>query len=482
MDTCVRNGYYEEALELTDYVRRLGKKHSNIPIIMNIVSDVQNSNRLMLNQLVNQLRSNVQLPTCLKVIGYLRRMDVFSEAELRIKFLQSRDIWFQNILSTIPNDDVSHHLTKTIEVSRVHLFDIITQYRAIFSDDDPLLSTGRDNPDINESAIFHGWILHKIKQFIATLQQDLKRGESQGILGRLDSILGQAMYFGLSFSRIGADFRGLIAPVFENVAIRGFANCTRLAASKFADAMDSFSLTSLPCVVSTSLYSVISMERLTPSNRLLEFHPLARFCNNILNGFNELRLCCPMSAAQIVSQELQNSCSSVTKYILKFHKAEETALTENEIKSFNRMCSVFAEELVPYLDTCLQSLFPPAQLAETLGCSLSQVHSMRMIGSLEKSEIVADLQQFLQSDEDSGITFAAEDDIIKINSENVDIPPTETKPSEPKEHSEQTLEPASEPALEPKNSKKETPEHVPENHKDNEESNQNNQEEEAGGM
>lgn len=138
-----------------------------------------------------------------------------------------------------------------MEVSRVHLFDIITQYRAIFSDDEHASLTRHAQTDGNLAGIFHSWVIRKVSapsypmksqrnnvralfaceqvtSFLRTLEWDLDRG----VGGRLDSLLGQCMYFGLSLGRVGADFRSLAAPLFQNAALEAFETAIETAQEK----------------------------------------------------------------------------------------------------------------------------------------------------------------------------------------------------------------------------------------------------------
>ncbi|KAF7667826.1 hypothetical protein LDENG_00045490 [Lucifuga dentata] len=398
MDTCVRNGYYEEALELAAYVKRLEKKHSSLPVIQGIVREVRQSTQLMLNQLLQQLRSNSQLPVCLRVIGYLRRMDVFTEAELRVKFLQARGTWLRSILAAVPDDDPYFHITKTIEACRVHLFDIITQYRAIFSDEDPLVPSASGQPAVNEGAIFHGWVVQQVAEFLETLDRDLQRG----VGGRLDSLLGQCMYFGLSFSRVGADFRGQLPPMFQRVAADSFGRAVQEAVEKFQEDMNLYTLIALPSVLGGTIPAMTASTQpgtLQPPMSLLDFQPLACFLNNILTAFNDLRLCCPVGLAQDVTSSLEDALKMVTRQILVFHRAEESAFSEREKDLFVQFCCSYAEDLLPFINRCLQVLFPPAQLALILGVPPTQLHKFGNLGSIDLNAVLQPLDFVLPSRE-----------------------------------------------------------------------------------
>lgn len=87
MDTCVRNACYEEALELETFTRKLKRTYPDNRIVQDIVTaaclgssdsvqveEVAASTDMMLFQLHQKLRSNIHLPDCLRVIGYLKRL------------------------------------------------------------------------------------------------------------------------------------------------------------------------------------------------------------------------------------------------------------------------------------------------------------------------------------------------------------------------------------------------------------------------
>lgn len=359
MESCLRSNQYNEALELSQYARQLGTKHGDIPIISSIVAEIQSSWSGMVGQVVGSLRGDLPLPRCLQLVGLLRSMDAFTEPELRIKFLQARDSWLQSLLNAIPKDDSNIHITKTIELSRIHLFNIITQYRAMFNDDE-LIMPGRD-PTVNECAIFYHWLEEKISQFLMTLEQDLPGVTS------IDSILGQCTYFGLSFGRVGADFTGQMSDIFVRVIGEKFESSVLKTTKKFEKDMESFTLINKTQRTNIKMNATIKSEN--PPEQLVEFYPLAEYCNGLIFAFNEIRLCPPVAVAVFCTNILQESLHNVAKSMLIFYKQEQQAFAAAERENMLKFTECLSEQLIPYIQYCIHAIFPPSQIAIHLGIS-----------------------------------------------------------------------------------------------------------------
>jgi hypothetical protein len=389
METVVRNQHYEEALQLHSYVSKLCKKQPQVKILEDITTAVTASMKLMLQQLLGQLRAPVQLPQCLKVISFLRRMDVFGETELRLKFLQARESWLNSVVAGVPKDDPYLHLTRTMEVLRVHLFDIVTQYRSIFSDDtDHLIGVASSDNSFDNRLLFTSWLSKKVQEFLNILATDLESG-----INSFESILGQAMYFGLSFSRIGFDFRPLLAPIFLKAIEKQFIAKldSQTALKNVSESLAVLDFSRLPTSPPPLPYSV---ESASPPLSLLDYPPLAHATNAVLAALNEIRLVCPLSLASLVTETIQALLSSLTNNLLDYQSTVRTGWADSHNLGFAQLCVATQNIFLPYLQTALSALFPPSQLHSVTGLARQELAS-KGVGFIDKEKIMKPLTPFI---------------------------------------------------------------------------------------
>ncbi|CRL02517.1 CLUMA_CG015074, isoform A [Clunio marinus] len=356
MESSLRDEKYEDALELASYVQMLGMKHKSIPVVNNIVKIIESSWQVMISQLLSELKNDLTLPKCLQIVGYLKRMQAFSPTELKLKFLQTRDCWLKSILPVTKTDNYQY-LAKTIELTRVNLFNIVTQYKALFEDDLSKESYSKT------SLIFYSWINEKIDDFLRMLENQLNN--LNATLVDISSILGQCMYFGVSFSRIGVDFRAQLTHIFMKTITKYLNGSVIEATKQFERGMEQFTLINKDVSGfrkhSNESGSNTNMEKdkatIIPPEKLLDFHPLAAYCNALLNIFNELRVFVPVSLLNPFVLSLEVSLENVSRAILSFYKSEQQALGKNERECFLKMCSCFVFELVPYIQNCVNLIF-----------------------------------------------------------------------------------------------------------------------------
>lgn len=257
----------------------------------------------------------------------------------------------------------------------------------MFNDDEhsPLASR---NQLVNQNCIFFGWLRLKIDHFLQTLEMHLPRVSS------VDTILGQCMYFGLSFSKVGYDFRQLLAPIFLKTIEQQFTNALQSATSGFDVNIEKFTLINKSHTKMPTSWRTKSQDPLQPPDNLMEFYPLADYTNKLLTAFNNLRLCPALSILESVTQQLERSLIAVAGGVFVLYEQEHQAFTMNSKDSFTRLCMCFADDLVPFIQKALHIIYPPSCVAQHLGISVQKLQDSG-IGYLNREVIVAKIVDLL---------------------------------------------------------------------------------------
>ncbi|KAL5970601.1 Conserved oligomeric Golgi complex subunit 8 [Taenia solium] len=440
MDTCIQNGYCQDALNILSHTKGMAKKYGRmVPIVRMVGLQTQEISGQLFSQLCKKLREPITLPVCLKVLIYLRQFEAFTEQELRLNFLQARGMCIKDQLefalakplglasfdssSTTKLAHISGHqqaeyrafirAMRRIEVTRVHLFDSITQYRAVFADEEAYSSKPNDAhqqpvlADLSplhldetalalrclttsgidflgpstEASLFHSWLVHQVGVFLDGLSGDLSAllnlphltpseisdriqlamandsitldsADAPTTFQQIHSVMTQALYFGRSFARIGCDFRPHLGAIFSREILAYFEALLTNALTELSVTLELWPWELSEPPFATNQQEGTGPDEISAPMAIASHPPIAFFCNRLLTAFNGLRVCCPVGLRDGVLSASTRILSSAAETIVAAHKSRQLDSTAARAQSAN-LASVFVHVAVPHILSCL---------------------------------------------------------------------------------------------------------------------------------
>lgn len=316
METCVRNGYYQEALELSSHVTSLREKHHAI-IVDDVADEANGILQLMTAQLLGVLREPVKLPALIKAVGYLRKLQDLDDIQLGLAFLSSRLHNYRARLIEIEKDRAEpvRYLRRYIDLFREHVFDIISQYTTIFS-----------GVAGNQLATFVNLCVDDLVQLV---HKYIPRIASDS--AAMSSILVQLGYCSLSFARAGLDFSSLLIEPFHTSIKLSYDQATESAAAliKTTLALEPQPPTPSSLVSGHHLPQILADPHSPPINRrdfdahtppavLAHFPPIAQYLNAHLTALNSLRLLAPFQSLPALQASQNTSIQAATSAVLDY--------------------------------------------------------------------------------------------------------------------------------------------------------------------
>ncbi|KAJ9123268.1 hypothetical protein QFC22_001466 [Naganishia vaughanmartiniae] len=359
VDTCVRNGYYHEAMELTAHTRQLVSRHPDVALVHSISAQVTSIMQLQLSQLVASLREPVKLPVLVKSIGFLRKMGSLEEDELRLAFLESRaQCWRDYVKEHVDKErhEPTRYVRRYVDAFRELQYDTVSQYTAIFLDPSTFRThnhTSNGNTaalDAASRAQAVDLLVRYAHQAIADLLQCITTHvPSITDPSSLASLLTQLGYTALSFARVGMDFSAYLPEVFENaiqeLTTRGWHNALTSVLDKLkapssntragspSGRLDIDSVLLPGFLVSSEMLASMtrsgtqaytppvhgpSSSKTVPPLYLTSYPLLATYTNSTLVTFNALRLLAPVALFPQLYANLLDNLAELAQALLAY--------------------------------------------------------------------------------------------------------------------------------------------------------------------
>eukprot|EP00531_Pseudo-nitzschia_arenysensis_P020790 CAMPEP_0116146952 /NCGR_PEP_ID=MMETSP0329-20121206/17459_1 /TAXON_ID=697910 /ORGANISM="Pseudo-nitzschia arenysensis, Strain B593" /LENGTH=562 /DNA_ID=CAMNT_0003642775 /DNA_START=68 /DNA_END=1752 /DNA_ORIENTATION=- len=369
MDACVRSNMYEEALSIAAFSNTLERRHTEKnPVVLKVIAQVRSRQSDLRRYLLHSLKKHVTMPECLEIVTALRRLNsidlerlrsgdkanverVFAamELSLQVDFLEARDNWLDQPVAAnagtnygsnaarapgnskiILQHSTSEQLLDTIERYRTRMFEIATQFNAIFrAQSSSQRTNSNDNAQLSIS-LLSMWTTRRIHSFLKILTKQLHLMEDSGALR---DALDACIFFTGSMGRLGADFTAQLPPLFEEKLMAIVLSNWKEGINQLAETLKICRDAGVasPLVSSTAVATTdaegendqtesSSSVMMPPPRKLMALPPLGRLVNACLAGLNELRRCLLPGIFPQLREALEKEFLQQTKSVLHAHE------------------------------------------------------------------------------------------------------------------------------------------------------------------
>lgn len=410
IDTCVRNGFFAEALQLAAHAEAAAAALPHPPpILRSVLAEVHASIVQMLRALLGTLHEPARkLPALYKAVAFLRRMPAFApealdvdpEEQLALAFLGGRHTCVRAALEPVARDvrrlassqaplgerereDLTRGVRKYIDLWREGVHDVVTQYTSIF-----LPTSAASTPASDPPPVLHALLsAYASNALTAHLLPVLRAALPQVPLSALPPVLTQLTYCATAFARSGLDFRtavaglaaeavrGAVAGDFARAARTFAGECTRARASLAPPSRSSLDgRRSLDARGSLDVRGSLDLQRQQPSTwlappnapnprpedvlagpshvppaALAAYPPLATLANGLLTALNGLRLLAPVEVLPALRVALDAALAEAGGALLGY----VSAAAGKEKDAGMRGGEMFFDVLVPYIRRAL---------------------------------------------------------------------------------------------------------------------------------
>lgn len=399
---------FNEALQLFELIHELDQKYSQeAPILRDIHERARKYHSQLVANLCNRLdeleeSSQQELSN---LVNQLIRCGSFSSRDLRLRFLQARDYWFNNECESRTDsfDDLTSFFCRGLP-------QIFEEYKFIFSDSVTLansklmsyLASSNEVEGKEDGAIINSWLLLKTSTFILSLEMHLEGLEESRTL--TPSMLSDTMEkcFKLTewLASIGFDFSSQLKPIFAKSVIGEVKFNIQSATERFETEFTrliSKSIESLLLPIDDKILRISNMRPEEQIPKSIEHYPIFKiYCLYMIDSMRWVQatktMISPLSLCLDVYAALNGSLTRVMKALAVVLNTDNN--TNHPILS--KIAVSFLTEAVPFIANYCELVFPEKVMLNAIGLTRAEFKHLSLNEPEKVKNFRLDLRQIGQ--------------------------------------------------------------------------------------